>query len=161
MAISPLGPGQALARPACAALTMLLAASPILARAQDQATAGSDARQQMRAELQALQTEEAAARAAEQDRARRIEALARQMQEQTGEDRILPVTADTAAPGEAQALVAEVIGRHGAIDGFVHAVNRSLRLTALEVSDIEAEAITLAASQIAVALLNAAVMAPT
>jgi hypothetical protein len=57
-----------------------LAAAPLAARAQDQASAsGADTRQQMRAELQALQAEEAAARAAEQDRSRRIEDLARQL----------------------------------------------------------------------------------
>jgi hypothetical protein len=67
-------------RPAIAAVAVILAAAPALARAQDQAAApGTDSRQQMRAELQALQAEEAAARAAEQDRTRRIEALARQL----------------------------------------------------------------------------------
>jgi hypothetical protein len=80
MAISPQGARQGLARPACAVVTVFLAASPMLARAQDQvAASGADSRQQMRAELQALQAEEAAARAAEQDRTRRIEALARQL----------------------------------------------------------------------------------
>ena len=76
MVISRQGAAQA-----WAAIAVVLAAAPVAARAQDQAAApaGTDTRQQMRAELQALQAEEAAARAAEQDRARRIEALARQL----------------------------------------------------------------------------------
>ncbi len=67
----------------------------------------------------------------------RIEALARQVAEQAGEDRLLPLTADMAAPGQAQALADQVLERYGHVDGFLHAVNRALRLTALEVNDQE------------------------
>jgi len=67
----------------------------------------------------------------------RIEALAAQIREQTGEDRILPLTTDMAARDQAEALVQQVEERFGRIDGFVHAVNRVLRLSALDVSDPE------------------------
>jgi NAD(P)-dependent dehydrogenase (short-subunit alcohol dehydrogenase family) len=67
----------------------------------------------------------------------RIEALARQIAEQFGEERLLTVTADMAAPGEAQALAERIVEKYGRVDGFLHAVNRSLRLTALEVNDQE------------------------
>ncbi len=63
----------------------------------------------------------------------RIEALAKQ----AGDDRLVPITADMAAPGEAEALVKQVTDRWGRVDAFVHGVNRALRLTALEVSDTE------------------------
>lgn len=63
----------------------------------------------------------------------RIEALAKQF----GENRLLPMTADMAAPGEANALIRQASERWGHIDGFVHAVNRSLRLNALDISDAE------------------------
>lgn len=67
----------------------------------------------------------------------RLEALARQVQEQFGEERLLPVTADMAAAGQAQALADDIRSRYGRVDGFLHAVNRALRLTALEVNDQE------------------------
>jgi NAD(P)-dependent dehydrogenase (short-subunit alcohol dehydrogenase family) len=49
----------------------------------------------------------------------------------------MPITADMAAPGEANAVIRRVVERWGHIDGFVHGINRSLRLTALDVSDTE------------------------
>ena len=67
----------------------------------------------------------------------RIEALARQISEQFHAERMLPVTADMAAPGQALALAQQVQERFGGIDGFLHGVNRVLRLTALEVNDQE------------------------
>ena len=67
----------------------------------------------------------------------RIEALARQVAEQFHAERMLPITADMAAPGQALALVQQVQERFGGVDGFLHAVNRALRLTALEVNDQE------------------------
>lgn len=63
----------------------------------------------------------------------RVEALAKQV----GVDRLFSVTADMAAPGQASALVQMTLEKWGRVDGFVHAVNRSLRLTALDVSDAE------------------------
>lgn len=67
----------------------------------------------------------------------RIEALAAQVREQTGEDRIFPLTTDMADRAQAEAIVRQVEERFGRVDGFIHAVNRALRLTALEVSDPE------------------------
>ena len=67
----------------------------------------------------------------------RIEALSRQIAEQFHTERMMPVTADMAAPGQALALAQQVQERFGHIDGFLHGVNRALRLTALEVSDQE------------------------
>lgn len=63
----------------------------------------------------------------------RIEALVQQV----GEERLTPMTVDMAAPGDADALIRQALERWGEIDGFVHGVNRSLRLTALDVSDAE------------------------
>lgn len=63
----------------------------------------------------------------------RIEALVKQV----GVDRLLPMTVDMAAPGEAIALIHHAVERWGKIDGFIHTVNRALRLTALDVSDAE------------------------
>ena len=67
----------------------------------------------------------------------RIEALAKQIAEQFHAERLLPITADMAAPGQAEALAKQVEEKFGRIDGFLHGVNRALRLTALEVSDQE------------------------
>ncbi len=67
----------------------------------------------------------------------RVEALARQAAEMHGEERLMPITADVATPGQAQALADQVVEKYGRVDGFLHAVNRALRLTALEVSDSE------------------------
>ncbi|MBV9848487.1 MAG: SDR family NAD(P)-dependent oxidoreductase [Armatimonadetes bacterium] len=67
----------------------------------------------------------------------RIEALAKQIAEQSGAERMLPLTADMAAPGQALALAQQVQEKFGRIDGFLHGVNRALQLTALEVSDGE------------------------
>ena len=67
----------------------------------------------------------------------RIEALAKQIAEQFQAERMLPITADMAAPGQALALAQQVQDKYGRIDGFLHGVNRALRLTALEVSDQE------------------------
>lgn len=80
-----------------------------------------------------VQVEGATVIAVARRRVFRIEALAKQF----GEDRLLPITADMAAPGEANALMRQASERWGRIDGFVHAVNRSLRLNALDISDAE------------------------
>ncbi len=63
----------------------------------------------------------------------RIEALVKQV----GEDRLLPLTADLAAPGQAEAVIRQAEEHWGRIDAFVHGVNRVLRLSALDVSDAE------------------------
>lgn len=80
-----------------------------------------------------VQTEGAIIVAVARRRVFRIEALAKQV----GEDRLVPITADMAAPGQAEALVKQAIDRWGRVDAFVHGVNRALRLTALDVSDTE------------------------
>jgi len=67
----------------------------------------------------------------------RIEALAAQVREQTGEDRIFPLMTDMADRAQAEAVVQQVEEQFGRIDGFVHAVNRALKLGALDVSDHE------------------------
>ena len=67
----------------------------------------------------------------------RIEALAAQVREQTGEDRIFPLTTDMADRAQAEAVVRQVEEQFGRIDGFVHAVNRTLKMGALDVSDQE------------------------
>lgn len=67
----------------------------------------------------------------------RIEALAAQVREQTGEDRVFPLTTDMADRAQAEAIVRQVEEQFGRIDGFVHAVNRALKLGALDVSDHE------------------------
>ena len=67
----------------------------------------------------------------------RIEALAIQIREQTGEDRIFPMTTDMADREQAEAVVREIEEKYGRVDAFVHGVNRALRLGALEVSDHE------------------------
>jgi len=67
----------------------------------------------------------------------RIEALAAQVREQTGEDRVFPLTTDMADRAQAEAVVRQVEEQFGRIDGFVHAVNRALKLGALDVSDHE------------------------
>lgn len=83
------------------------------------------------------QTEGARVVAIARRRVFRIEALANQVREQTGEDRIFPMTTDMADRAQAEAAVQTVEDRYGRIDGFIHAVNRALRLTALEVGDQE------------------------
>jgi len=67
----------------------------------------------------------------------RIEALATQIREQTGEERIFPVTTDMANREQAESIVKGIQEKYGRVDGFIHAVNRALRLGALEVSDHE------------------------
>jgi len=67
----------------------------------------------------------------------RIEALATQVREQRGEDRIFPMTTDMADRAQAEMVVGQIVEQFGRIDGFIHAVNRALRLTALDVSDPE------------------------
>jgi hypothetical protein len=62
-----------------ASVLVAVAALPAVAYAQAAAPPDAAALQQMRQELQALMAEEAQAKAAEQDRARRIDALARQL----------------------------------------------------------------------------------
>nr|MDQ2686662.1 SDR family oxidoreductase [Armatimonadota bacterium] len=80
-----------------------------------------------------VQTEGAIVVAVARRRVFRVEALAKQV----GEDRLVPITADMAAPGQAEALVKQVMDRWGRVDAFVHGVNRALRLSALDVSDTE------------------------
>ncbi len=67
----------------------------------------------------------------------RIEALAAQIQEQVGEERIFPVTTDMADRTQAEAVVRQIEDKFGRIDGFIHAVNRALKLPALDVNDKE------------------------
>ena len=67
----------------------------------------------------------------------RIEALATQIQEQVGEERIFPLTTDMADRDQAEAVVRQIEEKFGRIDGFIHAVNRALKLTALDVNDRE------------------------
>lgn len=67
----------------------------------------------------------------------RIEALAAQVREQVGEDRIFPLTTDMADRTQAEAVVRQIEDKFGRIDGFIHAVNRALKLPALDVSDRE------------------------
>ncbi len=63
----------------------------------------------------------------------RLEALVKQV----GEEHLSVMTADLAAPGQAEEI-AEFIGDvWGGVDGFVHGVNRSLRRSALDVTDDE------------------------
>ncbi len=80
-----------------------------------------------------VQHENAVVVAVARRRVFRVEALAKVV----GPDRLYSVTADMSEPGEAAALFAMVQEKWGRVDGFVHAVNRALRLTALEVSDTE------------------------
>lgn len=80
-----------------------------------------------------VQNEGATVIAVARRRVFRIEALAAQI----GGDRLVPITADMAARDQADALAQHVLERFGRIDGFIHAVNRILKLTALEVSDPE------------------------
>jgi NAD(P)-dependent dehydrogenase (short-subunit alcohol dehydrogenase family) len=67
----------------------------------------------------------------------RIEALATQIQEQVGEERIFPLTTDMADRAQADAVVRQIEEKFGRIDGFIHAVNRALKLPALDVNDKE------------------------
>jgi len=83
------------------------------------------------------QTEGARVIAVARRRVFRIEALATQIQEQVGEERIFPLTVDMADRAQAEAMVAGIEEKFGRIDGFIHAVNRALKLNALEVSDRE------------------------
>lgn len=80
-----------------------------------------------------VQNENAVVVAVARRRVFRVEALAKVV----GPDRLYSVTADMSAAGEAASLFAMVREKWGRVDGFVHAVNRALRLTALEVSDTE------------------------
>lgn len=83
------------------------------------------------------QTEGARVVAVARRRVFRIEALAAQVREQTGEERIFPLTTDMADRAQAGAVIQEVEERFGRIDGFIHAVNRALKLGAMDVSDYE------------------------
>ncbi len=80
-----------------------------------------------------VQHENAVVVAVARRRVFRVEALAKVV----GPDRLFSVTADMSEPGQAASLFADVRERWGRVDGFVHAVNRALRLSALEVSDTE------------------------
>ena len=83
------------------------------------------------------QTEGARVIAIARRRVFRIEALAAQIQEQVGEERVFPLTTDMADRTQADAVVKQIEDKFGRIDGFVHAVNRALKLPALDVSDKE------------------------
>ena len=63
----------------------------------------------------------------------RIEALA----SQAGKGRLIAITADMADRPQADALMAQVFEKYGRVDAFVHAVNRVLKLSALDVTDQE------------------------
>ena len=67
----------------------------------------------------------------------RIEALANQVRDQTGEDRIFPLTTDMADRAQAEAVVQQIEEKFGRVGGFIHAVNRALRMNALDVNDHE------------------------
>ena len=67
----------------------------------------------------------------------RIEALATQVRDQTGEDRIFPLTTDMADREQAETVVKQIEEKFGRVDGFIHAVNRALRMNALDVNDHE------------------------
>ena len=83
------------------------------------------------------QTEGARVVAVARRRVFRIEALATQILEQVGEERIFPLTTDMADRSQAEAVVRQIEDKFGRIDGFIHAVNRALKLPALDVSDRE------------------------
>ena len=83
------------------------------------------------------QTEGARVVAVARRRVFRIEALAAQVQEQCGEERVFPLTTDMADRAQADAVVTQIQDKFGRIDGFIHAVNRALKLPALEVNDKE------------------------
>ena len=63
----------------------------------------------------------------------RIESLANQVEP----GRLSAFTGDMASRDSANALISKVVEQFGQVDGFVHAVNRALKHTALEVSDGE------------------------
>lgn len=83
------------------------------------------------------QTEGARVIAVARRRVFRIEALAAQVAEQVGEERVFPLTTDMADRTQAEGVVQQIEERFGRIDGFIHAVNRTLKLPALDVSDRE------------------------
>ena len=83
------------------------------------------------------QTEGARVVAVARRRVFRIEALAAQIAEQVGEERVFPLTTDMADRAQAEAVVRQIEDKFGRIDGFIHAVNRALKLPALDVSDRE------------------------
>ncbi len=83
------------------------------------------------------QTEGARVVAVARRRVFRIEALAAQVAEQVGEERVFPLTTDMADRAQAEAVVRQIEDKFGRVDGFIHAVNRALKLPALEVSDRE------------------------
>jgi NAD(P)-dependent dehydrogenase (short-subunit alcohol dehydrogenase family) len=63
----------------------------------------------------------------------RIESLANQAEA----SHLTPMTGDMASRDSANALIGQVVERFGQVDAFVHAVNRALKHTALEVTDSE------------------------
>jgi NADP-dependent 3-hydroxy acid dehydrogenase YdfG len=83
------------------------------------------------------QTEGARVVAVARRRVFRIEALASQVAEQVGEERVFPLTTDMADRTQAEAVVRQIEDKFGRVDGFIHAVNRALKLPALDVSDRE------------------------
>lgn len=83
------------------------------------------------------QTEGARVVAVARRRVFRIEALAAQVQDQVGEERVFPLTTDMADRTQAEAVVRQIEEKFGRIDGFIHAVNRTLKLPALDVNDKE------------------------
>ena len=83
------------------------------------------------------QTEGARVVAIARRRVFRIEALAIQIREQMGEDRVFPLTTDMADRAQAETVIEEIEKQFGRVDAFIHAINRALRLGALEVNDHE------------------------
>ena len=83
------------------------------------------------------QTEGARVVAVARRRVFRLEALAAQVAEQAGEERVFPLTTDMADRTQSEAVVRQIEEKFGRIDGFIHAVNRTLKLPALDVSDKE------------------------
>ncbi|MEO7715878.1 MAG: SDR family NAD(P)-dependent oxidoreductase [Capsulimonas sp.] len=63
----------------------------------------------------------------------RIEALSSQAEK----GRLVAITADMADRTQADALMTQVFEKYGHVDAFVHAVNRVLKLSALDVTDQE------------------------
>jgi len=63
----------------------------------------------------------------------RIESLASQVEP----GRLTALTGDMASRESANALIGQVVEKFGHVDAFAHAVNRALKHTALEVTDLE------------------------
>jgi NADP-dependent 3-hydroxy acid dehydrogenase YdfG len=80
-----------------------------------------------------IQNERATVIAIGRRRMFRLEAFAAHI----GEGRLIPKTTDMAIRSQAESLIQEISDQYGEIHGFIHAVNRVLKLPALDVSDAE------------------------